>query len=80
MTTELLYPDLPAAFVTRMQDLLKEEYDTFIDSYQDKRILVSADGYSIGWGKASAGTLKNHYPKGLRIAAKNISYHQEPLP
>ena len=28
--------------------------------------LVSVDGYSLGWGKKSAGTLKNHYPKGLR--------------
>ena len=29
--------------------------------------LVTVDGYSIGWGKASNGILKNHYPKGLRI-------------
>lgn len=29
--------------------------------------LVCADEYSIGWAKASAGVLKNHYPKGLRI-------------
>ena len=28
---------------------------------------VLADGYSIGWGKASGGMLKNHYPKYLRI-------------
>ena len=28
--------------------------------------LVLAGGYSIGWGKASDGVLKNHYPKGLR--------------
>ena len=28
--------------------------------------LVQVDGHSLGWGKASAGTLKNHYPKGLR--------------
>ena len=28
--------------------------------------LVQVDGYGIGWGKASAGVLKNHYPKGLR--------------
>lgn len=27
--------------------------------------LVAADGYSIGWGKASSGVCKNHYPKGL---------------
>jgi NOL1/NOP2/sun family putative RNA methylase len=29
--------------------------------------LVTVDGYSLGWGKAASGTLKNHYPKGLRI-------------
>lgn len=29
-------------------------------------MLVQADGFSIGWGKASNGILKNHYPKGLR--------------
>lgn len=29
--------------------------------------LVCVDGYSLGWAKAMAGTLKNHYPKGLRI-------------
>ncbi|MGN1116587.1 MAG: RsmF rRNA methyltransferase first C-terminal domain-containing protein [Candidatus Ornithomonoglobus sp.] len=28
--------------------------------------VVCADGYGIGWGKASGGILKNHYPKGLR--------------
>lgn len=28
--------------------------------------LVTVDGCSIGWGKASQGVLKNHYPKGLR--------------
>jgi NOL1/NOP2/sun family putative RNA methylase len=29
-------------------------------------ILVCVDGYPLGWGKASQGQLKNHYPKGLR--------------
>ncbi|MCR5441727.1 MAG: Fmu (Sun) protein, partial [Lachnospiraceae bacterium] len=24
-------------------------------------------GYSLGWGKASGGIIKNHYPRGLRI-------------
>ena len=28
--------------------------------------LVLVDGYPLGWGKASKGVLKNHYPKGLR--------------
>ena len=29
--------------------------------------LVSLEGFSLGWGKASGGKVKNHYPKGLRI-------------
>ena len=29
--------------------------------------LITYHGYSIGWGKASGGVIKNHYPKGLRI-------------
>lgn len=29
--------------------------------------LVTYEGYSLGFGKASGGVLKNHYPKGLRI-------------
>ena len=28
--------------------------------------LVTADGYSIGWGKGDGKVLKNHYPKGIR--------------
>lgn len=28
--------------------------------------LITVDGYSIGWGKAAGGIMKNHYPKGLR--------------
>ncbi len=28
--------------------------------------LAAVDGCSIGWGKASRGVLKNHYPKGIR--------------
>ena len=28
--------------------------------------LVTADSYSIGWGKGDGNVLKNHYPKGLR--------------
>lgn len=29
--------------------------------------LVAVDGHPLGWGKASSGQLKNHYPKGLRL-------------
>ncbi len=28
--------------------------------------LICLDGFSLGWGKLAGGTMKNHYPKGLR--------------
>ena len=36
------------------------------DADQKGWTLVNVDGFGIGWGKAAAGSLKNHYPKGLR--------------
>lgn len=33
---------------------------------KDGWILITVDGYSIGWGKAVKGQIKNHFPKGLR--------------
>ncbi|MCR5415609.1 MAG: RsmB/NOP family class I SAM-dependent RNA methyltransferase [Pseudobutyrivibrio sp.] len=33
----------------------------------DGWVLMTVDGYSIGWGKAVKGQIKNHYPKGLRL-------------
>lgn len=30
--------------------------------------IVAVEGIPLGWGKESNGTLKNHYPKGLRIS------------
>lgn len=33
--------------------------------------LITTGGWSLGWAKASAGVLKNHYPKGLRIPLTN---------
>ncbi len=33
---------------------------------EDGWTLLCVDGYSIGWGKVSSSTVKNHYPKGLR--------------
>ncbi|MCR4694085.1 MAG: RsmF rRNA methyltransferase first C-terminal domain-containing protein [Pseudobutyrivibrio sp.] len=34
---------------------------------KDGWTLVLVDGYSIGWGKAVKGQIKNHFPKGLRL-------------
>lgn len=47
---------------------LKGETLTIPDEYSDLKgwVLVTIDGYSIGFGKADRGVLKNHYPKGLR--------------
>ncbi len=33
---------------------------------QDGWVLVAVEGYPLGWGKATAGRLKNAYPRGLR--------------
>lgn len=33
-------------------------------------VLIGYDGYALGFGKASDGQIKNHYPKGLRIRKK----------
>lgn len=30
-------------------------------------VCVCADGYPIGWGKASQGVMKNHFPKHMRV-------------
>lgn len=37
-----------------------------LSSDTDGWTAVTVDGYPLGWGKASGGILKNHYPKGLR--------------
>ena len=28
--------------------------------------VITTDSFPLGWGKASGGMMKNHYPKGLR--------------
>ena len=37
-----------------------------IDPALSGYVLVCTGGFSLGWGKAAQGILKNHYPKGLR--------------
>ncbi len=36
------------------------------DPAQKGWVLITTEGISLGWGKASGGMLRNHYPKGLR--------------
>lgn len=38
-----------------------------LDCSQNGWLLVTFKGYPLGWCKASQGTAKNHYPKGLRF-------------
>lgn len=38
--------------------------------------LLCIDGYSIGFGKAGGGIMKNHYPKGLRKELNQVSLCQ----
>ena len=47
---------------------LKGETLTIPEENSDLKgwVLVTCDGYSLGFGKADRGVLKNHYPKGLR--------------
>ena len=53
-------------------DLSIEDAIKYIEGYSfpgtDKKgwCLVTVEGYSLGFGKAAGGSLKNHYPKGLR--------------
>ncbi len=39
---------------------------TFLVEGEKGWYLITVDGYSLGWGKAAGGIMKNHYPKGLR--------------
>jgi len=57
----------------RMQDFDSESremaaylHGDVVPSEQKGWCLVTADGFSIGWGKGDGTVLKNHYPKGLR--------------
>ncbi len=35
---------------------------------QDGWLIVTVSGFALGWGRRNRGTLKNFYPKGLRLA------------
>jgi NOL1/NOP2/fmu family ribosome biogenesis protein len=40
--------------------------DTLQKEGKDGWLLVTVDGFSLGWGKRVGGVVKNYYPKGLR--------------
>lgn len=43
-------------------------YGLRVNNEKSAWILVSVEGFSLGWGKYAGGVIKNHYPKGLRIS------------
>jgi len=47
-------------------EMAKYIHGDVVPSEQKGWCLVTAGGYSIGWGKGDGKVLKNHYPKGLR--------------
>lgn len=59
--------------VTRSRELSLEEAERYfrgeaIMTKEELRgwVLLTFEGYALGWGKASGTQIKNHYPKGLR--------------
>lgn len=40
--------------------------ETFSADGPDGWYVITVDGFSLGWGKLTGETMKNHYPKGLR--------------
>lgn len=52
------------------EDLMKFIAGECIECNKKGWTAVCVDGFPIGWGKASGGVLKNHFPKQLRILKK----------
>ena len=48
------------------EEMARYIHGDVVPSEQKGWCLVTAGGYSIGWGKGDGRVLKNHYPKGLR--------------
>ena len=48
------------------QEMTKYIHGDVVPSDKKGWTLVTAGGFSIGWGKGDGNVLKNHYPKGLR--------------
>lgn len=55
--------DLPAAS-PELHAYLRGE--SFRRGGQEGWTLIAVDGFALGWGKCVAGTVKSHYPRGLR--------------
>jgi NOL1/NOP2/sun family putative RNA methylase len=65
---------LTAAGAARLLDLRPDDDrlraylqgNAFADAGEDGWVLVTVDGFPVGWGKRTGDMLKSHYPKGLR--------------
>ena len=53
-------------FAAESAEMAKYIHGDVVASGKKGWTLVTADRYSIGWGKGDGNVLKNHYPKGLR--------------
>ena len=62
LTSHPLQMDLPAD----SPELMAYLKGMTIPATEKGWILLTVDGYSLAWGHGADGTLKNHYPKGLR--------------
>ena len=54
-------------FPADSEDLMKYLTGECIECNKKGWTAVCVDGFPLGWGKASGGILKNHYPKQLRL-------------
>lgn len=64
---------LPATSVKTQMNLSVQDAGKYIEGYSlpielamKGWVHVTYEGFSLAWGKAAGGMLKNHYPKGLR--------------
>ena len=53
-------------FPAESEEISRYIHGDVVPSEKKGWCLVTAGGYSIGWGKGDGRVLKNHYPKGLR--------------
>ena len=53
-------------FPAESEEMSRYLHGDVVPSEKKGWCLVTAGGYSIGWGKGDGRVLKNHYPKGLR--------------
>ena len=63
-----LSPDMATSIFVVLYASFAYIFDyVFFQEYRVNRwLLVSVDGFVLGWGKRVNGRLKNHYPRGLR--------------